>query len=162
MTGPDDSYTFESITKDPAESRAVELDLFGKAANYWRPNEQFSNAEYARPNYSTGFAYQATSGGTSGAREPKWPTTINATVVDGSITWTTVAAGANGLNAVSSPSAASSPTGLTISAVSVSETTKILATYSGGTVNQEYDAVFSFTLNGLSRIARQRVYIRFK
>lgn len=154
-------YTFEPVDKDPAESRAVELELFSKCANFWRPNEQYQASEYARPNAATGFAYQ-TSGGLSGLREPRWPTVIGATVTDGSLTWTCVAAGANGLNAVSGPTAVSNPVGLTISAISVSETSKILATYAGGTVEQDYDAVFSFTLNGVPRVARQTVRIRYR
>jgi hypothetical protein len=157
-----DDYTFGEITKDPGASRIVELELFNKAANFWRPNEQYATNEYIRPNIATGFAYQAAGAGTSGLREPRWPTVLNATVVDGSITWTCSAAGANGLNAVSSPSAVSSPAGLTIASISVSETSKILATYSGGVGGQEYDAVFSFTLNGVPRVARQRVKIRYQ
>jgi hypothetical protein len=154
-------YTFEPVTKDPAESRIVELELFNKAANFWRSNEQFAVNEFIRPNVPTGFAYQS-SGGASGNREPKWPTTIGVIISEGSITWTCAAAGSNGLNTVSSPSAVSDPTGITISAISVAETTKILATYSAGAANQDYDAVFSFTLNGVPRVARQTVRVRYK
>jgi hypothetical protein len=35
--------------------------------------------------------YTSTTGGTSGATEPAWPTTPGATVIDGTVTWTTVA-----------------------------------------------------------------------
>jgi hypothetical protein len=155
-------YTFDPVTKDPAESRVVELELFNKSANFWRPNEQYQANEYIRPNTATGFAYQTTTGGTSGLREPRWPTVNGATIGDGSVIWTATAAGANGLNPVSSPSAVSSPTGLTIGSVAVSETTKILATYSSGIIGQDYDAIFTFTLNGVTRIARQTVRIRYR
>jgi hypothetical protein len=155
-------YTFDPIEKDPAESRVVELELFNKAANFWRPNEQYQANEYIRPNAATGFAYQTTAGGASGFREPRWPAVAGATVSDGSVVWTATAAGANGLNPVSGPSGVSNPTGLTIASVAVSETTKILATYSGGIVGQDYDAVFTFTLNGVPRVARQTVRIRYR
>lgn len=145
---------------DPAEYTPVELNLYDMCANKWRPNEQFALNEYVRPNTPTGFAYQAGAAGTSGAREPKWPTTLALTVVDGSITWTCTAASANGLNALSVPSAVSDPTGLSMGTVAVSETAKITATYSGGTEGQDYDAVFTFTLNGVSRVARQTVKVR--
>jgi hypothetical protein len=154
------NYTFEPIDKDPAESRVVELELFNKCANFWRPNEQYQPNEYVRPNIATGFAYQTTTGGTSGLREPRWPN--SGTVNDGSVLWTAAAAGANGLNPVSAPSAVSSPAGLTIASISVSETTKILATYSGGIVGQNYDAIFTFTLNGVTRVARQTVRICYR
>lgn len=152
-------FVFDTIQKDPAESKPVELNLFRWCANYWRPNEQFSAAESVRPTTPTGFAYQG-SGGTSGAKEPRWPLVLGAVVTDGSIVWTCTAAAANGLNAITAPGGTSDPTGLTIGSVSASETTKILATYSGGTEGQDYDAVYTFTLNSVTRVARQRVEIR--
>lgn len=155
----DNDFTFPDATKDPAEEKKVTLNLFKYCANYWRANEPFDLNEYARPRKATGFAYQS-GGGTSGAREPIWPTTLGRTVTDGSVTWTCVVAQANGLNAVSAPSATPDPLGITITDVSVSETTKILATYQGGTLGQDYDAVFTFTLNGIARVARQKVLIR--
>lgn len=155
----DPEFIFKAIPKDAAESKVVELNLFKWCANYWRPNETVSLNEYVRPLKSTGYAYQGTAGLT-GAREPVWPTTLAGTVVDGSVTWTCVAASSNGLNAITSPSGVSDPTGLTISSVSASESTKILATYAGGLEGQDYDAVFTFTLNGVSRVARQTVQIR--
>jgi hypothetical protein len=152
--------TFPDALKDPAASKLVSLNLFKYCAAFWRPNELYALNEYVRPNKATGFAYQATTAGTSGSREPNWPTVLSDTKADGSVTWTCVAASTNGLNVISSPSAVSEPTGLTISAVSVSESVKILATYSGGVLDQDYYAVFTFTLNGVSRVARQRVLIR--
>lgn len=152
--------TFPETVKDPAESKKVTLNLFKYCASFWRANERVDQNEYVRPRKPTGFAYQASVAGTTAAREPTWPTTLGATKVDGSVTWTCVAASTNGLNEITSPSAVSEPTGLTISDVSVSESTKILATYSAGTVDQDFDAVFTFTLNGVSRVARQRVLVR--
>lgn len=156
----DPEYRFQDTVKDPAESLLVSLNFFNLCANFWQPNEQFSAAESIRPTIATGFAYNTASGGTSGAREPRWPTTLAQTVVDGSITWTCTAASSNGVNAVSAPSAVSDPTGLTIGSIAISESTKILATYSSGTDGQDYDAVFTLTLNAVTRIARQRVKVR--
>lgn len=155
-----DEFTFPDALKDPSESRLITLDLFKYCASFWRANEQVDSLEYLRPRKATGFAYQVTVAGTTGMREPVWPTVLAQTLVSGSVTLTCVAAAANGLNPITSPSAVSDPLGLTISAVSASESTKILATYSGGTLDQDYDAVFTFTLNGVSRVARQRVLIR--
>lgn len=44
--------------------------------------------QYVRPSVFNGFVYKATVAGTTGGAEPAWPTTIGATVVDGSVTWT--------------------------------------------------------------------------
>lgn len=153
-------YRFGEVEKDPDETLKVSLDAFKACANFWRRNEQYSLGEYVRPTRSTGFSYEVTTGGTTGAREPVWPKTEGATVASGSVVLTCRAAGSNGLNEISSPSAVSDPTGLTISDVSASESTKILATYSGGTLDQDYDAVFTFTLNAVPRVARQKVKVR--
>lgn len=157
MSDPD--FVFPSISKNEGDSKPVELNLFRWCANYWRANELFPNSETIRPAIATGFAYQS-AGGTSAAREPIWPKVLGATVLDGSVTWTCVAADTNGINALSAPSGTSEPTGLTISSVSASESTKIIATYIGGSLGQDYEAVFSFTLNGVPRVARQLVQIR--
>jgi hypothetical protein len=154
-----EEFRFGQAIKDPAESLHVTLRLFDYCASFWQPNQPYDLAEYVRPTRSTGFAYQA-SAGLSGAREPIWPKVLGATVLDGSVTWTCVVAQSNGLNAITAPSAVADPTGLTIGSVSASETTNILATYSGGSLGQDYDAVFTFTLNGVSRVARQLVRIR--
>lgn len=44
-------------------------------------------ANARRPTVFNGYTYQATVGGTTGAAEPTWPTTIGATVQDGTVTW---------------------------------------------------------------------------
>jgi len=146
--------------KDPGEDLKVELSFFDYCANFWRSNVEFATSDYVRPTRSTGYAYTAQTGGLSGAREPVWPRAVDSTIADGSVTWKCVTAGAAGLSAITSPTASSDPTGLTISAVSVDDTCNILATYSGGVAGQDYDAVFTFTLGGVTRVARQAVKVR--
>jgi len=159
---PDETdYTITpALVLDPADTRTYEVDLFSKAAIFWRPNEVYGATEYARPTTATGFSYQVTTAGTSGAAEPRWPKVLAQTVTDGSVVWTCTAAAANGINAISAPSAASDPTGLTITSVSVSETHKIRATVTGGILGQDYDIVYSFTLEAVARVARHRVQCR--
>ena len=56
----------------------------------WKPNTTYYPFQYVRPTVENGFQYAAVDGGTSGSIEPTWPTTINATVNDGTIQWITV------------------------------------------------------------------------
>ncbi len=156
----DGELTFTSVEVDPAETKKVTLSLFRWCANFWRANEAYELLDFIRPIKANGFAYECTTPGTSGSVEPIWPRTLGSTCADGSVVWTCRAASTNGLNAITNPSAVSEPTGLSISSVSVSESTKILASYSGGALGQDFDAVFTFTLNGVSRVARQRVKVR--
>ncbi len=56
----------------------------------WKPNTTYYPFQYVRPTIDNGFQYAAVDGGKSGSIEPTWPTTINATVNDGTIQWITV------------------------------------------------------------------------
>lgn len=153
-------YRFDDTpAKDPGESMDVVLDLTPWCIIPWTPGTDFATSSYCRSPSAPGVAFQATTGGTSGAREPRWPT--SGTVNDGSIVWTVNSPpGANGLNPISAVSATSEPTGLTIGSISVVANRQIAATYSGGTHGYDYAAVFQFTLRGITRIARQLVPVK--
>jgi hypothetical protein len=58
----------------------------------WTPSTTYASGRILEPASRLMTMYQATTGGTSGVSEPNWPTVVGATVVDGSIVWTTVAA----------------------------------------------------------------------
>lgn len=47
-----------------------------------------TSPHYVTPTVPNGFRYECTASGTSGGSEPAWPTTIGATVTDGTVTWT--------------------------------------------------------------------------
>lgn len=146
--------------KDPDEALPIRLDWFEFCVNAWRPNERFEQGEVVRPEVGTGFAYQAQNLGTSAMRRPRWPLSIGSTVIDGSITWICIDADTNGINTLEAPSAYSEPAGLTIGSLAVEEACKLVAIYSEGELDKDYSAVFTVTLNGLTRIARQLVQVR--
>ena len=54
----------------------------------WAATTAYTTTQYVVPAVSTGFVYKCTTGGTSGSVSPVFPTTIGATVTDGSVTWT--------------------------------------------------------------------------
>lgn len=160
MSACDVDFRLPPATKDPDESLPVTLNFYGDCVNAWRRNEPYSTLEFVRPFAKpNGYAYECTTAGVSGAREPVWPTTLARTVTDGSIVWTCVAAGSNGINPITAPTAVAD-SGLTVTDVIVVEAYKILATYAGGTDGTDYEVAYSFTLNGVTRSARQIVQVR--
>lgn len=54
----------------------------------WVTLTAYGSGIFRRPTTVNGFRYEVTTGGTTAAAEPTWPTTIGATVVDGTVTWT--------------------------------------------------------------------------
>ena len=57
-------------------------------ATYWVALTALSLTNYRAPTTPNGFAYEVTTAGTTGATEPTWPTTIGATVTDGTVVFT--------------------------------------------------------------------------
>lgn len=53
----------------------------------WDNATAYSLGDLAEPVTPNGFKYKITTAGTSGASEPTWPTTIGATVIDGTCVW---------------------------------------------------------------------------
>lgn len=54
----------------------------------WTASTAYSVGTLVKPTTATGYKYECTTAGTSGATEPTWPTTINQTVNDGTVVWT--------------------------------------------------------------------------
>lgn len=159
--GETNFYALPPAVKDPEDELKVELDFFLWCANFFRSNEPTVANEHLYPTRATGLIYKS-GGGVLGFREPAyWPRTIGQSVVSGAATLEAVADGGEALVQIVSPTAAADPAGdLTITDVSVSDYRKILATYVGGTVDQDFVAVYSFMLNGAQRRARQLVMVR--
>lgn len=65
----------------------------------WQPNHAYASGAFVYPTTPTGRVYQAQGAGTSAGTEPNpgsgnpWPTVLNATVVDGGVTWKLVGNG---------------------------------------------------------------------
>jgi hypothetical protein len=57
-------------------------------ATAWKATTAYSLGEYVEPTTANGYRYECTTAGTSAGSEPSFPTTIGATVADGSVVWT--------------------------------------------------------------------------
>lgn len=65
---------------------------FPPIAREHRTLTAYATGVFVHPNQATGFLYEATTGGTTGGTAPVFPTTVGATVTDGTVVWTTRAA----------------------------------------------------------------------
>lgn len=53
----------------------------------WKPNTVYEPFQYVQPSVKNGFNYLCITGGTSGATEPAWTTTLDTTVGDNGMIW---------------------------------------------------------------------------
>ncbi len=62
---------------------------FGSTPSAWVANTTYALGKYVKATASYNYVYECTTAGTSHATtEPTWPTTVGATVTDGTVTWT--------------------------------------------------------------------------
>jgi hypothetical protein len=105
------------VCKAAAERLDYAFNWTHEFANRWQADYPFAAATAVRPSTkdgATGFEY-VSSGGVSGTEEPVWPTTLGATVEDGSLTWTAAAISNTSLrHRIVAPSAWTAATGLTL------------------------------------------------
>lgn len=153
-------HIYDAIVKDPASTHSVELDLYILIANEWQPNREFTIGTLVRPLHPNGFELVAMTDGVTNSDEPRVPGAVGEIFKDGSITWQVAQPSTASLLAVGTPTAASEPLGLTISGLAVVNNRYLQATYSGGTVENDYDVVFSIDIGGQPKVFRQTVQVR--
>lgn len=101
------------IKKRENEVITLKFDFTLELEELWRPGTEYTTGSFVRPRKPNGYEYEATTGGQSSHREPYWPTTVAATVSDGSITWTARAYGNNATDTISTRTV-TTDTGLTV------------------------------------------------
>lgn len=174
----DEELRWSVVTKDPAETLAVELDAFGLCARFWESNEWYDIGDYAWPLGDSvggnakggGYVAECTTAGRSGYAEPNWDGVIDRAIDpdgqalarrDGSVGWTMRKLQNAGITSIDSVTVFDTD-GLTISQPVVNEQHKLLVDYSDGTDGEDYEPTFSFVIGGRTRIGRQTVAVRKK
>lgn len=154
---------FEGVEKHPDAVRTLHLDFFPLVANYWRPGTQYSANDIVRPLNADGNAYQADAAGQSGLVEPAWADGVT----DGSVTWSQIAAGANGVTALTSPIVIVEPTGgITLGSPSVVDgggtDTAIEVAVSDGVHGKDYRVECKATAGAETLYGSTKVLVRIK
>lgn len=170
-----------AIIKDPDETVPVSLSAFSLCAAFWQPNRQYGIGDYAWPNIrvdattgqitrgAIGYVMRCSQAGRSGSREPRWGLPLPGVplaLLDGSVQWTPAIGSSQGVTSILSPVVSSitvdgvTATGLTTSAITVDQNTRLLVDYIGGTLGLDYEVEFSFSIGGKTRVGRQFVQVR--
>lgn len=88
----------EDVCKRPTDVKDWAFNWAGETFRYFMLGGEYAAGTRIRPTVANGFEYEAGGNGqTSAKKEPTWPTTLGATVVSGSITFTCVAISTAGL-----------------------------------------------------------------
>lgn len=122
----DDSLPYAEFYQRPNTSVDYGIEWLGFLSQRWFPATAFALNYAIRPRIATGFQYVVASAGVSAANEPKWPTGIGATIVDGSITWQCAAAANTSLAATISASNWSTDGGVTIASSALNGTQAVV------------------------------------
>jgi hypothetical protein len=177
-----DGFRWPAVTKDPDETLPVSLGVFALCAQFWRANEEYDIGDFAWPNLTVingqivkgayGLVLECTGVGRSGSKEPKLNSAVADTALaalDGSVQWTPRVAALQGVDTVTQAevlsvviSGTTDAGDLVAGQVVVDEGTKLLVDYSAGTIDTDYEVLFSFVIGGRTRTGRQLVQVRDK
>lgn len=90
-----------SRIKRVGATKPFTIDFKRLLRSYWIAGRRYTaTVDFVRAPSLPGFAYQCTVSGEVGAIEPAWPRTLGGAIVDGSITWTCVAAQSNAVDTI--------------------------------------------------------------
>lgn len=148
-------------TQDPLAKLDYAVDFEAHNTRWWQPGTSFTSNTKVRSASAPGLQYSS-SGGYTGAREPRWPTSVGGTVVDGSITWTAEAVATTSLLRTLSSAAWTADTGITLSGAATSG--QVASTnIDGGTDGQTYVIVCTGTMSdGLKQVGIIRLKVERK
>lgn len=146
--------TCDSDCEPPAWLRALHpggTDQFGfdfeaDLTRYLERRTSYSSGTRLRSRLVGGYEWEVTTAGQTGLSEPRLPTTLAATVTDGSVVLTCRAISTASLEATVSAVAWDAPTGITVSSESISDQ-RAVATLSADAdlADGEYEVVITAT-----------------
>ena len=158
----DDSLPYREYVQRPGEILDYAFEWSEFLALRWTPGGNFAANAAIRPVNQTGFQYKATTGGYSSKSEPKWPTRLGDTVLDGSIVWTAVAIDATSLQSAISVSAWTADAGVTVPTTSLTGTNATgFVSVATNTADGDYYVRNTITLaNSLQKIGLLLIRVR--
>jgi hypothetical protein len=146
----DQFFVVDTRVKPAAATRIYTVVMTTWLRVYWYALRTYQNGDKVRAPSAAGFAFQANAGGEAGSFEPAWNKQLGGQTTDGSITWTTIAASGNAVDAINSVawSQVSPPDGtLTISSPQ-NTVEEASATFAGGTSGSKYRVRATVTTAG--------------
>lgn len=87
---PDRHYQLGTSSNNLTGARGISALSFSVTATTWAATTAKVAGNLVQPVTTPLYAYRCTTAGTTGSSEPTWPTTVGATVTDGTVTWTNV------------------------------------------------------------------------
>jgi hypothetical protein len=135
--------------KDPGDKLDYPVNFERHLARQWEKWTDFTTGQKIRVylnGQASGFEFEATTGGRTSGRAPTWPTTISATVADGSVTWTCRALSADSLKAtISGVPTWTADTGITVSNQTIIGN-RAIAYLADGTDGEDYTVLVKATM----------------
>jgi hypothetical protein len=139
----------DTTCKTEAETKTWTFDYSRFLARCWAPGTYFAEGVAIRPRTPTGFEY-VSSGGHSGAREPRWSEIGDGEDLDdGSITWTAQPVSNDSLVSTIASSQWSAEVGISVGTdglVNTNGVQQATAQISGGTLAASYEVTNLVTL----------------
>lgn len=137
--------------QDPSAKLDYGIKFERALSNFWCPSENYTTGTRVRSRRS-GLQFNASSGGRAGPQEPRWPTTVGGTVIDGGITWTAEASSTASLTSTLASAAWTVESGITLSGQSINgQKASVFA--EGGIDGQSYNLV------GVGTMADSRKFV---
>lgn len=139
--------------KHPDATEDYAVDFTGYLTRWRQAGTEYALTLRVRVASRPGYEYECTTAGQTGAREPIFPTSVGATVTDGSVTWTCRAVSTSSLKATVSSVDWSADSAITISNESLSGqiATAFLA---GGVDGTDYPVTVTATLSNAAEVPK--------